>query len=119
MSDPLSGLRELRRWVQGRLLADSEAASEAQGFLSWRGETHALLTVGLPVGFLLVLTGRLELLALVAGWALRGGGSELPLRLPYRRQLLKEAGYLLGGLAGGAIAAIGARAIVTALPAIA
>lgn len=105
MTDPLSGLREFAQWIQGRLLADSEAASEAEGVLSWRGETHALITVGIPLGFLAVMTGRVELLGAALGWALRGGDSDLPIRLPYGRQLIKESGYLISGLAIGAYAA--------------
>lgn len=93
--------------ILDRLLADSEDERDADGFLSWEGETHAFLTVGFPVGFLTVLSGFLWLLGGVVLWALRTG--ESPLSLPYREQLLEEAGYLVSGLTLGAIAGLIAR----------
>jgi len=82
-----------------RLLADSEEASDGDGFLSNRAETHALL-VGLTIGFLGMLTLSPWPLAATLSWVVLS--EPRGLKLPYKDQLRKESLYLLGGVVIGA-----------------
>jgi hypothetical protein len=101
--------------TQQDFLADSEAASERDGYLSYRAEWHAAAW-GLAAGFLATLTGRLSLLATVVAWlASRGGDTAVPGVVPYPAQFRTESAYLLGHMAAGVALGVVARAALVAL----
>jgi hypothetical protein len=93
-------------WIQKTLLADSEAESERNGYLSWRGEWHAAAW-GFSVALIAVLTGQWQILVAGVGWLFtRAGDKKAPGWLPYPRQFVKESGYLIGHAAGGVLVGI-------------
>jgi hypothetical protein len=91
--------------------ADSEAASERDGYLSYRAEWHSAAW-GFAVFFLATLTGRLELVGAVVVWALRGSTDAGKLNLPYPKQFARETAYLLGHGLVGILLALPVRTVV-------
>jgi len=94
-----------------RVLADSEADTESDGYLSWRAEWHAAAW-GFASLFLATLFWRPEFAAAVVGWLLSGQISRRELNVPYPQQIAKEAAYALGHGAAGVVIAIGLRTVV-------
>lgn len=100
--------------IHDRVTADSEAATEANGYLSYRAEWHSA-AFGFAVAFLAVVTGRLEVVGLLFAWALRGSTDAGKLNLPYPKQFAKESAYLLGHMLPGAALGLIVRAGLAAL----
>lgn len=93
----------IREWLQASILADSEAASDREGYLSWRGEFHAAAW-GLSAGFLAAYLNTPVILAAGVGWVFtRGIGDDAPSWLPYPRQFARESGYLVGHSVAGVV----------------
>lgn len=107
-------IKKLVQWfheIEQRVTADSESETDAEGYLSYRAEWHSAL-FGLSVGFLAMLSGRVEVLGALVVWALRGSSEVGDLRLPYLRQFTRETGYLLGHSLAGAGVGLVARLLL-------
>lgn len=86
----------LVKWAQSDFLADSEAESGRQGYLSYRAEWHAAAW-GISVGVLYVVTGKPLFITLGVGWLFtRGVDSSIPEYVPYPSQLVNESLYVIG-----------------------
>lgn len=84
-----------------RLTADSEADTEAEGYLSYRAEWHAAAW-GFAAAFFAFGAGQPWLLAAALGWLLTARTArDAPGYIPYPKQFLKESAYVFGhGIAG-------------------
>jgi len=108
-------IRRLKAWSQNDFLANSEAESDRQGYLSYRAEWHSAAW-GLSVGILATLTGQLPILAAVVGWLFtRGGDIKVPGYIPYPQQFRRESAYLLGHMVAGIVVGLGLRAVLVLL----
>jgi len=88
-------LKQLREWAQSDFLADSEADSDRQGYLSWRGEWHSAAW-GVASAILFIVTGEPAILLAGVGWVFtRAADEQAPGYLPYPKQFAKESLYLL------------------------
>jgi hypothetical protein len=108
-------IRDLIASIHARLTADSERATEAEGYLSYRAEWHSAAW-GFGVGLLAVALGRFELLAVGIGWLFtRGADGKVPEIVPYPKQFVNESGYVIGHAAAGIVVGLGVRAALVAL----
>lgn len=108
-------LDRLRRWAQSDFLADSERASDREGYLSYRAEWHAAAW-GMAAGIVAVVTGQLVVVAAVVGWLFsRAGDRTVPGYIPYPAQFKKESAYLLGHLVAGLVVGLGLRVALSAV----
>jgi hypothetical protein len=95
--------------------ADTERASERDGYLSYRAEWHSA-AFGASVGLLAILTGRVEVLGALLAWALRGSSDAGDLNLPYPKQFTRESAYLLGHAVAGVAVGMGCRVLLGMRP---
>lgn len=98
----------LRAWLQSDVLADSEADSDRNGYLSWVGEWHSAVW-GFAAAFLAAVTGELPILVAAVGWLFTTPSKgDAPQWLPYPSQFRTESLYLIAhavaGLAVGVVA---------------
>lgn len=113
------GLREyierLERWAQNDFLADSEAESDRDGYLSYRAEWHPAAWGG-AAGLLATITGQMHLLVGAVGWVLtRAGDGKVPEYLPYPSQFKRESAYLLGHAVAGVLLGLVIRIVLVSL----
>lgn len=100
------------REIYRRILARSESAREASGYLSWRGEWHAAAW-GFSAAFLAFAIGEIMILIAAIGWIFtRAGDREIPDYVPYPRQFIDESLYVIGHAVPGAILGIGVNALI-------
>jgi len=96
----LAIIARLRRWAQSDFLADSEAASDRGGYLSYRAEWHSAAW-GAAAGLLFILTGEPFILLGGVGWVFsRAADGSVPGWLPYPKQFAKESLYVAGHAVG-------------------
>jgi len=108
-------LDRLRKWAQSDFLADSEAASDREGYLSYRAEWHAAAW-GFAAGVVAMLSGQLVVVAATVGWLFtRAGDGKVPGFIPYPKQFQKESAYLLGHMVAGLVVGLGLRVVATAV----
>lgn len=108
-------LDRLRRWAQSDFLADSEQASDREGYLSYRAEWHSAAW-GFAAGLVAVVSGQLVVVAATVGWLFtRAGDSEVPGFIPYPKQFRKESAYLLGHMVAGLGVGLGVRVALAAV----
>lgn len=90
----------LKNWAQNDFLANSEAKSERDGYLSYRAEWHAA-TWGVACAIIALVTGNIQSLSVGVGWLLtRGGDRKVPEIIPYPKQFMKESLYVIAHAAG-------------------
>ncbi|QLH82476.1 hypothetical protein [Halosimplex pelagicum] len=102
-------MNPLRR-LYNRILAESESDSEANGYLSWRGEWHAAAW-GLSVGVLFALTREPAVLIAGVGWVFTRKG-DAPGWLPYTRQFAKETLYVIAHSVAGVLLGLLVQAVL-------
>lgn len=87
--------------IYNRILADSEADSDADGYLSYRAEWHAAAW-GLATGILFALLQEPAVLVAGVGWVFTRKG-DAPGWLPYPQQFGKESLYVIGHAVAGIV----------------
>jgi hypothetical protein len=88
-------IKRFEKFAQNDFLADSEAKSDRNGYLSYRGEWHAAMW-GVGVGLFYVFTGNIIVLMAGVGWMFTSPSKDsAPKYLTYPKQFAKESLYLL------------------------
>lgn len=87
--------------------AKSEAASERDGLLSWKGETHAL-AIGIGAGFALGSQGDKRLVGAIVAAGLYGSRGGNRLNDSFAKQVRRELPYAAAGVVIGAVIGLAA-----------
>lgn len=88
--------------------AESEDATERDGFLSYHAETHALGT-GIGVGFAAAASGELQLVGFVVAAILYGNRGSSVFSGKLLQDINQEKQYFLAGLVVGAVLGVATR----------